>query len=166
MQITREHGQRVFSSLWTAGRISFEFEELSQFPDYARNFPPSPEDPDNWTLASLRHVKFESLMAHERPDPNGSPAYTRKGYELIQTLKLNEVEARFATAVNGAESLQAIARKINVPLNDALLIVFRFQALEIIDYWSSSVLSLPGPTAAAAASPTPAGVAAPAAANS
>ena len=157
VRITREHGQRVFASLWTAGRVSFEFEELSAFPDYARNFPCANEDPDNWTLASLRYVKFENLMAQQRPDPQGSPAYTRKGYELIQKLKLNEVEARFATAVNGAESLQAIAKKINVPLNDALLIVFRFQALEIIDYWSSSVLSLPGPSGAptAAASTTP-----------
>lgn len=143
VQITREHGQRVFSNLWTVGRVNFEFEELSQFPDYAKNFPPSNEDPDNWTLASLRHVKYESLMAHQRPDPNGSPAYTRKGYELIQRLKLNDIEARFATAVNGAESLQMIAKKIGIPLNDALLIVFRFQALDIIDYWNSSVLSLP-----------------------
>lgn len=144
VQITRDHGQRVFANLWTAGRITFEFEELQQFPDYVKNFPASPEDPDNWTLASLRYVRFEALMAHQRPDPNGSPAYTRKGYELIQKLKLNDVEARFATAVNGAESLQAIAKKIGLPLNDALLIVFRFLSLEIIDYWSSSVLSLPG----------------------
>ena len=108
--------------------------------DFVKSFPPSNEDPDNWTLASLRYVKFENLMANQRPDPNGSPAYTRKGYELIQRLKLNEVEARFATAVNGAESLQSIAKKIAVPLNDALLIVFRFQALEIIDYWNSERL--------------------------
>ena len=84
------------------------------------------------------------LKVLQRPDPNGSPAYTRKGYELIQRLKLNDVEARFATAVNGAESLQSIAKKIGIPLNDALLIVFRFQQLEIIDYWNSSVLSLTG----------------------
>lgn len=144
VQITRDHGQRVFSNLWTAGRVSFEFEELGQFADYAKNFPPSADDPDNWILASLRYVKFENLMGSQRPDPNGSPAYTRKGYELIQRLKLNDVEARFATAVNGAETLQSIAKKIGVPLNDALLIVFRFLALDIIDYWSSSVLSLPG----------------------
>jgi hypothetical protein len=76
---------------------------------------------------------------------------------LIQKLKLNDVEARFATAVNGAESLQAIAKKIGIPLNDALLIVFRFAALEIIDYWSQSVLSLPaGPTAPQPGSPEPA----------
>ncbi len=151
VQITRDHGQRVFANLWTAGRVNFEFEELTEFPDYAKNFPPSSEDPDNWTLASLRYVKFEGLMANQRPDPNGSPAYTRKGYDLIQKLKLNDVEARFATAINGSESLQLIAKRIGIPLNDALLIVFRFQALDIIDYWNSSVLSLPGaPTGAAA----------------
>jgi hypothetical protein len=58
--------------------------------------------------------------------------------------------------VNGAESLQSIAKKINVPLNDALLIVFRFQALEIIDYWSSSVLSLPVPAPSATGPAAPA----------
>jgi len=156
VQIVRDHGMRVFSSLWTAGRVTFEFEELQQFPDYARNFPAANEDPDNWILGSLRYVRFENLMGIQRPDPNGSPAYTRKGYELIQKLKLNDVEARFATAINGAESLQQIAKKIGIPLNDALLIVFRFAALDIIDYWSSTVLSLPpGPpagTGAAAAS--------------
>lgn len=144
VQIVRDHGMRVFSSLWTAGRVTFEFEELTQFPDYARNFPGANEDPDNWVLGSLRYVRYENLMASQRPDPNGSPAYTRKGYELISKLKLNDVEARFATAVNGAESLQSIAKRIGIPLNDALLIVFRFAALEIIDYWSSNVLSLPG----------------------
>jgi CheY-like chemotaxis protein len=148
VQIVRDHGQRLFANLWTAGRVSFEFEELGQFPDYAKNFPPSNEDPDNWALASLRHVKFEALAAHQRPDPNGSPAYTRKGYELVQRLRLNDMEARFATAVNGAESLQSIAKKLNITLNDALLIVFRFQALEIIDYWSSNVFGLPGQNAA------------------
>ena len=87
----------------------------------------------------------DSIRCSPRNGPirTAAPAYTRKGYELIQRLKLNDVEARFATAINGSESLQNIAKKISVPLNDALLIVFRFQALDIIDYWSSSVLSLP-----------------------
>lgn len=144
MQITRDHGQRAFANLWTAGRVNFEFEELSEFPEYAKSFSPSAEDPDNWVLSSLRHVRFESLMSSQRPDPNGSPAYSRKGYDLIQRLKLNDVEARFAQAVNGTESLQMIAKKLGIPLNDALLIVFRFLALDVIDYWSSNVLSLPG----------------------
>jgi len=150
VQIVRDHGMRVFSNLWTAGRVTFEFAELTQFPEYVKNFPPGAEDPDNWVLGSLRHVRYESLMGSQRPDPNGSPAYTRKGYELVQKLKLNDVEARFATAINGSESLQSIAKRIGIPLNDALLIVFRFAALEIIDYWSSNVLALPsgGPAAA------------------
>ncbi len=143
VQIVREHGLRVFSNLWTAGRVNFEFEELGEFPSYAKDFPSGPEDPDNWVLGSLRHVRFESLMGAQRPDPNGSPAYTRKGYELVQKLKINDVEARFATAINGTEPLQSIAKRIGIPLNDALLIVFRFLTLEIIDYWSSSALALP-----------------------
>lgn len=156
VQITREHGQRLFAHLWSAGRVYFEFEQMESFPEFIKNFPPAPEDPDNWVLGSLRYVRFDDLMASQRPDPNGSPAYTRKGYELIQRLKLNDVEARFATAVNGAESLQAIAKKIAVPLNDALLIVFRFAALEIIDYWSQTVLSLPQGQGNGAPAPGPA----------
>ncbi|MEA3187485.1 MAG: two-component system, cell cycle response regulator [Chthoniobacter sp.] len=143
VQLTREHGQRLFSHLWTAGRVNFEFAELSEFPEFAQKFPAASDDPDNWVLASLRYVSFDSLTASQRPDPNGSPAYTRKGYDLIQHLRLNDVETRFATAINGSEPLQQIAKRIKIALNDALLIVFRFQALEIIDYWSSTVLSLP-----------------------
>ena len=146
VQITRDHGQRLFAQLYTAGRVNFEFEETDRVPEYVRSFPTSTDDADNFILAALRHVRFDQLAPAQRPDPNGSPAYTRRGYEMIQKLKLNDVEARFATAINGSESLQIIAQRIGVPLNDALLIVFRFQALEIIDFWSSSVLSLPGGT--------------------
>ena len=143
VQITRDHGQKLFSHLYTAGRVIFEFEETDRFPEFVGNFPASGDDADNWILGSLRHVKFDQLSPAQRPDPNGSPAYTRRGYDLIQRLKLNDVEARFATAINGSESLQAIAQKVGIPLNDALLIIFRFQSLEIIDFWNSGVLTLP-----------------------
>ena len=143
VQITRDHGQRIFSHLYTAGRITFEFEETDQFPEFATNFPASSDDADNWILDALRHVKFEQIAPNARPDPNGSPAYTRRGYDLIQKLKLNDVEARFASAINGSESLQVIAQKVGIPLGDALLVVFRFQALEIVDFWGSGSLTLP-----------------------
>ena len=64
-------------------------------------------------------------------------------YDLIQKLKLNDVEARFASAINGAESLQVLAQKVGVPLGDALLVVHRFQELEIVDFWGSGSLALP-----------------------
>jgi hypothetical protein len=63
---------------------------------------------------------------------------------LVQRLRLNEVEARFAGAINGTDPLQAIASKLSIPLGDALLIVFRFQSLDVIDFWNAGVLSLPG----------------------
>jgi hypothetical protein len=143
VQITRDHGQRLFSHLYTAGRIGFEFEETPNFPEFVSNFPASGDDADNWILGALRHVRYEQLATSQRPDPNGSPAYTRRGYDLVQRLKLNDVEARFASTVNGSESLQAMAQKLGIPLNDSLLIAFRFQALEIIDFWNPSALTLP-----------------------
>jgi hypothetical protein len=143
-QIVREHGQRAFASVWTAGRTSFAFELLHEFPDYAKTFSATFDDPDNWSLGSLRHVRFDDLPTAQRPDPNGCPAYTRKGYELIQRLKLNDVEAGFATAINGTDTIAAIAGKIGVALNDTLLVAFRFSMLEIIDCWSWNILSLPG----------------------
>lgn len=144
MQITRDHGQRLFGQLFTAGRIGFEFEETAEFPEYVRNFSPSNDDADNWVLGALRHVRFEQLTLAQRPDPNGAPAYTRRGYELVQRLKLNDVEARFATAINGTDTLQAITARLGIPLNDALLIVYRFDALDVIDFWNPGVLGLPG----------------------
>jgi CheY-like chemotaxis protein len=143
VQITRDHGQRLFSQLHTAGRIAFEFEEMTGLPGHAETFPASGDDADNWILSALRHVKFEQLAPAQCPDPNGSPAYTRRGYDLIQRLKLNDAEARFATVINGSDPLQVLAQKVGLPLADAALVVFRFQALEIIDCWSAGALSLP-----------------------
>lgn len=142
VQITREHGQRLFSQLHTAGRIAFEFDEVVSLPGYAEKFPAASEDADNWNLASLRHVKFEQLAPSQRPDPNGSPAYTRRGYDLIQRLKLNDVETRFATVINGSDPLHALAQKVGIPLGDAALVVFRFFALDVIDFWNAGALSL------------------------
>jgi hypothetical protein len=143
VQITREHGHRLFSQLHTAGRIAFEFEEVVTLPGYVEKFPAGTEDADNWNLASLRHVKFEQLAPSQRPDPNGSPAYTRRGYDLVQRLKLNDVEARFATAINGSDPLHALAQNVGIPLGDAALVVFRFLALDLIDFWNAGALSLP-----------------------
>ena len=112
-------------------------------PGYVENFPASAEDADNWILGALRHVKFEQLAPAQRPDPNGSPAYTRRGYDLIQRLNLNDAEARFATAINGSDPLQVLAQKVGIPLSDAALVVFRFQSLEIVDCWNAGALSLP-----------------------
>ena len=51
--------------------------------------------------------------------------------------------SRFASAINGSESLQVIAQKVGVPLGDALLVVYRFQELEIVDFWATGALTLP-----------------------
>ena len=138
--VVREHGHRLFASLWTAGRVSFEFERMDSLPEFAAKFPASGEDADNWVLLALRNAKLERLPAGLRPDPSGSPVYTRRGTELIQRLRLNDLEARFAAMVNGAESLLSLAKRANCSMAEALAMVFRFTTLGVMDYWAGNAL--------------------------
>jgi CheY-like chemotaxis protein len=138
--VVREHGHRLFSSLWTAGRVGFEFERMDALPEFAAKFPASGEDADNWVLLALRSAKLERLPASMRPDPSGSPVYTRRGAELIQRLRLNDLEARFSSMVNGAESLLSLSKRAGCSMSEALLMVFRFTTLGVMDYWAGSAL--------------------------
>jgi hypothetical protein len=113
---------------------------MDVLPEFAAKFPAASEDADNWVLLALRHAKLERLPAGLRVDPNGSPVYTRRGAELIQRLKLTEAEARFASAVNGAESLFSLAKRTGCGMPEALALVFRFTTLGVMDYWAGQAV--------------------------
>ena len=151
--VVREHGHRLFSSLWTAGRVPFEFERMDVLPEFAEKFPASGEDADNWVLVSLRHLQMNQLPVGMRIDPNGSPVYTRKGASLIERLRLSESESRFAARVNGAESLLSIAKRTGIDLEEARAMVFRFTTLGVMDYWAGQ--ALPGSSLAISAQRLP-----------
>jgi len=140
--LIREHGHRLFASLWSAGRVPFEFERLEHLPEFAAKFPASGDDADNWVLVSLRHVSMKELPLPLRVGENGSPVYTRRGAELVQRLRMTDPESRFAAGVNGAESLLSLSKRTGVELNQARDMVFRFATLGIMDYWSGT--GLPG----------------------
>ena len=148
--LIREHGQRLFASLWSVGRVAFEFERLDVLPEFAAKFPASGDDADNWVLVCLRHLRMDQLPLSLRIGPNGSPVYTRRGTELVQRLRLTERELRFASGVNGAESLLSLAKRTGIELAEAQAMVFRFTALGVMDYWSGTGLpgaALPGTAA-------------------
>jgi CheY-like chemotaxis protein len=138
--LVREHGHRLFATLWTAGRVPFEFERMDSLPDFAAKFPASGDDADNWVLHALRQSKLDRLPAGLRADPNGSPVYTRRGVELVQRLRLTDPEARFAAAVNGAESLLSLAKRTGCGMSESLAMLFRFTTLGVMDYWAGQAL--------------------------
>ncbi len=140
--LIREHGHRLFASLWSAGRVAFEFERLETLPEFAAKFPASGDDADNWVLVSLRHARMEQLPLPLRIGTNGSPVFTRRGTELVQRLRLTERELRFAGGVNGAESLLSLSKRTSVDLAEAQAMVFRFTTLGVMDYWTG--MGLPG----------------------
>jgi CheY-like chemotaxis protein len=147
--LIREHGQRVFASLWSVGRVAFEFERMEVLPEFAAKSPASGDDADNWVLVCLRHLRMDQLPLSLRIGPNGSPVYTRRGTEVIQRLRLTERELRFASGVNGAESLLSLAKRTGIDLAEAQAMVFRFTALGVMDYWSG--MGLPGAALSATA---------------
>lgn len=140
--LIREHGQRLFAALWSVGRVAFEFERMETLPEFAAKFPASGDDADNWVLVCLRHLRMDQLPLSLRVGTNGSPVYTRRGTELVQRLRLTERELRFASGVNGAESLLSLAKRTGIDLAEAQAMVFRFTALGVMDYWSG--MGLPG----------------------
>ena len=58
----------------------------------------------------------------------------------MQRLKLTEVEARFASLVNGSESLLSLAKRTGVSMAEAMAMVFRFTTLGVMDYWAGQAL--------------------------
>ena len=140
--LIREHGHRLFATIWSAGRVPFEFERMDNLPEFVAKFPASGDDADNWVLVSLRHSAMAELPLALRIGETGSPVYTRRGSELVQRLRLTDHESRFAAGVNGAESLLSLSKRTAVEMKEAREMVFRFVTLGIMDYWTG--LGLPG----------------------
>ncbi len=134
------HGHRLFSRLWTAGQVNFEFEEMTTLPSYVSAMG-TPEIMDNWILKTTRYVGHECAQAMHLGDPTGTPGFTRFGYEDIHRVKLNHEEHVFASLVNGTNTLPDISREMGISMEMSIQILFRFLCLEIMEYWPSSILA-------------------------
>jgi hypothetical protein len=93
-----------------------------------------------WAMESLRRVGSESASAMAWGEPTGIPAYTRRGYERIQQIPLNDEEVAFAALIGPTTSLAQIADALHIDTETAQRILHRFLCLEIFDYWPASLL--------------------------
>ena len=135
----REHGARLLSKTWVAGRFTFEFEQLDSLPDLCGPLKPITAGMDEWMLESLRFVGEDALSAIAWGDLGGVPIYTRHGYERIQHITLTREEANFLSQI-GTSTLAEIAEKMNATPERAQEILFRFLSLEIFEYWPAAIL--------------------------
>ncbi len=141
-QLVQHYGQKLFAQLWTTQGVRFVFERDAEMPDYAGGVSAEP-DVDQWSLGSLRFIQFHELGEHANFDPASIPAYTKSGFERVQNLKLTVAEAQFASQFNGSRSVQQIAKNLRLDLKLALLTLFRFVALEIVECWPPSIAVKP-----------------------
>lgn len=135
-----EHGMRLFAKAWTAPRAHFEFESKAELPPLTAGLPLYDGVMSDWAMESLRWVGDEAQSALAWGNPNGIPAYTRRGYELIQQIPLNDEEIAFAGLIGPTCSLEQIAVSMGIDVESAQRILYRFLCLEIFDYWPASLL--------------------------
>jgi len=138
-QLCHEHGARLLSHAWTAGRFEFEFEAMDQLPGISGPLKPLNASIDEWMLESLRHVGEETLSAIAWGDLGGIPIYTRDGYERIQQIAVNEDEAKFLSNV-GDITLSEMSKLANLTEEQAQQILYRFLCLNIFEYWPTAIL--------------------------
>jgi len=140
MEQMQHCGQKLFSQLWAAPRVWIMFEKNADLLKDAADVPGEPNVGD-WALETLRLVEHVDESAHF--DPASIPAYTKAGFERVQRLKLTPDEAQFASQFNGSRAVQQIAKNLRLDLKSARQMLFRFDALEIVECWPSSTAEKP-----------------------
>ena len=159
---TADHGQRLFSRLWSQPRLDFEFERLEELPVFVRRLPePPPVAPapapdldgldetvrlDDWLLGTLRRLRPEELSGlapgvHDGNRFDGVPAYTREGYTAIRRLRLTDLEVAFAQQVDGRADLRTLAGRLGLGEPAAFLLLFRFRSVGLMDLWPAGALA-------------------------
>jgi len=139
-RLCHEYGLRLFAPVWTAPRARFEFESQAAPPPFAAGLSAFDGTIGEWAMETLRCVGSESGSAMAWGEPTGIPAYTRRGYERIQQIPLNDEEVAFAGAIGPTTSLAQIAQAMKADTETAQRILHRFLCLEILDYWPASLL--------------------------
>ncbi len=140
----RYQSVRLVARAWEGDRTPYEFERLPLLPDYLKDIPAVEESTYQWALAALRCLDNGNHRVRRKLEPEGVPAYTPEGYELIQKLQLTSGEASFASAVNNASSVEKLAKTVGMPVRQAMRELHKFMMLEIMDYWPPRVLAVDG----------------------
>ena len=134
LQLVQHYGQKLFAQQWSAPRVHFAFEQITELPDFTSEIP-ADDDIEHWMLSTLRFVQAQDVAEKANYDSESIPAYTRDGFERVQKLRLTVAEAQFASQFNGARSIAQIARNLRLDLRFARLTLFRFVELDIVECW-------------------------------
>jgi CheY-like chemotaxis protein len=137
-QLCQEHGERIMAEVWTAGRLFFEFEKLSELPSFAQALAKGGTSADQWMLQTLRHVGDECLSALAWGDLTGIPIYSRDGYERIPHIAITAEEAKFLGQI-GDSTLIEMANQLSIPPEKAQRLLYRFLCLGIFEYWPAAL---------------------------
>ncbi|MDX2225729.1 MAG: response regulator [Verrucomicrobiae bacterium] len=138
--LVKAHSCRLFAGLWLVENVDYEFEETDSLPPYAEPFLGDAVEIDDWFLMTLREVEPCDVMLSEVADVQGVPALTPSGIRRAPHMRLNTQERSVMTAINNHSTLAEIARVTGFSQETVLHILYRFQKLHLIEFWSSVLL--------------------------
>ncbi len=133
VNLSRDHGQRLFSRLWLQQSLMFEFEKSAALPEFAAHFPTVSSTADTWLLKTLRYLRPDS--ARTFLPPASIPCHTPQTVALRAQLRLTTHENLILAGCDGRRALQELAWDNGLELRMASLVAFRLQTLGLIHLW-------------------------------
>ncbi len=137
VDLLHQFGQRLFAQIWElrAPPPRREFVRLDALPGFALRLEPRREPTDERLLAVLRGLTFEDIAATARHKGLvGTPVFTRQGQSLLNFLELTPTKKEFARRVGARLNLPMIAKGMGIAAEAAYLLLYRFRALDIMEY--------------------------------
>jgi hypothetical protein len=137
VDLLHRFGQRYFSRVWPlrGGPLRWTFTRMDALPGFALRLEPRPESVDDWLLGTLRCLTPDDISATAKHDGFvGTPGFACQGGEALARLWLTDREKEFSKRVNGRQDLPAIAKAMGCTTDSAYLLLYRFRALELMEY--------------------------------
>ena len=137
VDLLHQFGQRFFARVWQlrAASLCCVFTRLAALPGFTLRLEPRRESVESWLLGTLRCVVPEDIAAKARHEGFvGTPFFLRGGESMFGSLSLTDREREFSRRVNGKLDLPGIAKEMGCTGESAYLVLYRFRALEIMDY--------------------------------
>ncbi len=137
VDLVHRFGQRLFAQTWElrSSHLHCEFTHLDALPGFALRLETRRESIDEWLLSTLRCLQPDDVVATAKHEGFvGTPVFSRHGPSLLNFLNLTAEEKEMVRRVSGRLDLPSIAKGMGITAEAAFLLLYRFRALEIMEY--------------------------------
>jgi hypothetical protein len=94
---------------------------------------------DAWCLQTLRCVSPQAPLVEQSVQAEDTPQLDARGYHLVQSLPLNEVEVSFICQLAATPgTVASLASQIGESVESLKPVIFRLRQMEIVALWTAT----------------------------